>query len=73
MKLLKKAPNTHLIISSIILLVAILSWIIPAGEYSRHIFEGREVVDANSFRFVESNPQFVDDALLAGRSDIRNE
>ena len=37
--MLKKIPHTYTIIFSIILLCAVLSWIIPAGEYSRHTVE----------------------------------
>jgi len=66
MKLTKlKAPNTFLIIFSLLIIVAVLTWIIPAGEYERTELHGRQVVQADSFTFTESNPQNIDDVLLA--------
>jgi len=52
-----KAPNTYLIISSIIVLMAILTWIIPAGEFQRSEINGRNVVVPGSYQQVDSNPQ----------------
>ena len=58
MKLAKiKAPNTYLLIFSIIILTAILTWIIPSGEYNRIDMNGRKVVVSESYHSVESNPQ----------------
>lgn len=68
----KKIPHTYTIIASIILLCAILSWIIPAGEYSRHTVEvngsTRTVIIDNSYHAVESSPQTwqVFSSLLQG-------
>ena len=70
--MLKKIPHTYTIIFSIILLCAVLSWIIPAGEYSRHTVEvngtTRSVIVDNSYHAVESVPQTwqVFSALLQG-------
>lgn len=60
-----KAPNTFLIIFSMIILIAMLSWIIPAGEFNRIEKNGKEVVDSESFHYVESNHQNIDDILKA--------
>ena len=66
MKLSKiKTPNTFFIIFSILFIVAILTWIIPGGEYSRVTVDGKEVVDANSFRYVDRNPQGIADVLIS--------
>lgn len=57
----KKVPHTYTIIFSIILICAVLSWIIPAGEYGRHTVEingsTRTVITENSYHAVESSPQ----------------
>jgi uncharacterized ion transporter superfamily protein YfcC len=53
----KKAPDTLVIISFILFLAIILTWIVPAGEYLRQEINGRSVVQANSFRYIASNPQ----------------
>lgn len=68
----KKIPHTYTIIASIILLCAVLSWIIPAGEYSRHTVEvngsTRTVIVDNSYHAVEAAPQTwqVFSSLLQG-------
>lgn len=72
MALLKKIPHTYTILASIILFCAVLSWIIPAGEYSRHTIEvngtTRTVIADNSYHEVEASPQSwqVFSALLQG-------
>ncbi|MFU8844472.1 MAG: YfcC family protein, partial [Bacteroidales bacterium] len=57
----KKIPHTYVIIFYIILLAAILTWIIPGGEYKRTVMETngveRTVIDKDSFQFVERNVQ----------------
>lgn len=63
--LMNKTPNTYFIISSIIVLVAILSWIVPSGEYNRQIIDGKNIVVNNSFHYVESNPQGIPDVFMA--------
>ena len=59
--MLKKIPHTYTIISSIILICAALSWIIPAGEYNRQTVEvngaERTVIVEGSFHAVEQAPQ----------------
>lgn len=49
-------PHTYAIIFTIILIVAIATWLIPAGEYERHEVDGRQVVVENSFHYVEQSP-----------------
>ena len=70
--MLKKMPHTYTIIASIILICAVLSWIIPAGEYRRHTVEvngtARTVIVDDSFHAVEAAPQTwqVFSSLLQG-------
>ena len=52
-----KVPNTYLLLFSILILIAVLTWVIPGGEYQRTTVNGREVVVQNSFKYVDSNPQ----------------
>lgn len=51
-------PHTFVILLSVVVFVAILSFIMPAGEYDRieDPNTGRTIVDVESFHFVESNP-----------------
>lgn len=70
--MLKRIPHTYTIISSVILLCAVLSWIVPAGEYVRQTVEvngvPRTVIVDHSFHRVEQAPQTwqVFSALLDG-------
>lgn len=52
-----KLPHTYVLIFSIIILVTLLTYIIPAGEFNRVIDAntGRTIVDATSFHKVESS------------------
>lgn len=70
--MLKQIPHTYTIISSVILLCAVLSWIIPAGEYMRETIDvngiSRTVIVDHSFHRVEQTPQTwqVFSSLLEG-------
>jgi uncharacterized ion transporter superfamily protein YfcC len=73
-----KVPNTYLLLFSILILIAVLTWVIPGGEYERTTVNGREVVVQNSYKYVDSNPQgffalfmaplkgFVEAAMIIG-------
>ncbi len=66
MKLTKlKIPNTFIIIFSLLIIIAILTWIIPSGEYTRIKINGKEEVVSNSFKYVQGNPQGFGDILMA--------
>jgi len=60
-----KVPNTYLLIFSLLVLIAVLTWIIPGGKYERTIMNGREVVVPNSFKYVDSHPQGVFDLFIS--------
>lgn len=57
----KKIPHTYVIVFSIIVLSAILTWIVPGGVYERQTVTvngiERNVVVPGSFHYTESNPQ----------------
>ena len=48
-----RVPNTYLLIFSLLILIAGLTWIIPGGNYERTIVDGKEVVVQNSFQVWE--------------------
>lgn len=54
-----KVPHVYIIIMILALICMLLTYIIPAGQYDRIIDteSGREIVDPESFRHVEQNPQ----------------
>ena len=51
-------PHSYVIIFCITLLMAVLSYIVPAGQFERAVdpVSGREVVVPGTFQFVEQNP-----------------
>lgn len=54
---MKRIPHTFTIVFSLIVLAAMLTWVVPAGEFLRHTVDGREVVLSDSFHFVDRAPQ----------------
>lgn len=55
--MLKKSPDSLVIVSVILVLFVILTWIIPSGEFDREEVNGRMVVVAGSYHKVEAEPQ----------------
>ncbi len=60
-----KSPNTYFLLFSLLFVTAILTWIIPGGEYERIVVNGKEMVDGDSFRFIDSKPQGIADILMS--------
>lgn len=60
-------PTAYTILFLLIVLVAALTWIIPAGRYDRVMNDtvGREVAVVGTYQEVESNPQGFTDVMLA--------
>ncbi|MGE0089114.1 MAG: YfcC family protein [Bacteroidales bacterium] len=61
MKTKRPFPHTYVIIFSIIVLSAMLTWFVPGGEFARKLKNvngiEREVIVPNSFKQVDSQPQ----------------
>lgn len=53
-----KIPHTYVILGIIIVIMAVLTWIVPAGEFDRVVDEasGRTLVVPGSYHEVEGNP-----------------
>lgn len=62
-----KFPSAYTILFTLIAVVALLTWIVPAGQYERAMNEdlGREVPITGTYAATEGNPQGVIDVLLA--------
>lgn len=54
----REFPHVFVILLSIILIVGILTYIVPAGQYQRVLDEAsnRMVIDPNSFAYIDSTP-----------------
>lgn len=58
--------HSLVIIVCIILAAALMTWILPAGEYDRYEnAQGKLVVDPTSYHHIEKNPATIGDVLLA--------
>ncbi len=77
---MKRIPHTFTIVFYLILFAALMTWIIPGGEFVRETVSisnddgsvsSREVVKSNSFHFVDSKPQTwqVFSSLFSGFCD----
>lgn len=59
--MLKRIPHTYVIVFSIIVLSAVLTWVIPGGVFDRQIVTvngiNRNVVIPGSFHYIDRNPQ----------------
>ena len=61
-----KVPHTLVIISAIILLIAIATYIVPGGAYDEVVNEaGKTVVVDGSFHYIENKPQGLFEVLQA--------
>ncbi|MET4695331.1 hypothetical protein [Endozoicomonas lisbonensis] len=63
-------PDIYVILSSFIIIVALLTWVIPAGQFERDTLpNGRQVVIAGTYQQIEQTPVgFMDviEAIPAG-------
>ncbi|MCK4577928.1 MAG: YfcC family protein [Candidatus Marinimicrobia bacterium] len=60
-----KTPNTYAILLSILVLMAVLTWILPGSQYDRVEINGRLVVDPDTFTYVEAARQGIPELLMA--------
>ncbi len=51
-----KFPSSTLMLFSIIIIIAIMTYIVPAGQYAYVDQGGTQVVDGNSFQYVDQKP-----------------
>ncbi|MCE8019438.1 YfcC family protein [Halomonas sp. MCCC 1A11036] len=60
-------PTAFTILFGLTILAAVLTWVVPAGQYERAYDEslGREVTVVGSYQQVEANPQNAWDVLMA--------
>jgi uncharacterized ion transporter superfamily protein YfcC len=53
----KKSPDSLVIVSVILVIFVLLTWIVPAGEFDRAEVNGRMVVVAGTYHTVQAEPQ----------------
>lgn len=57
--------NTLVMIFAVVIMVAILTWIVPGGEYQREVKDGRTLVIPESFQYIDNEPQGIGEVLIA--------
>jgi uncharacterized ion transporter superfamily protein YfcC len=68
-----KMPHPYSLIFSIIIFIALLTYILPAGEFERYKdSNGRTLVKAGSYHNVEKNPQGLTSILMSVVKGIEN-
>ncbi|MCB2211327.1 TIGR00366 family protein [bacterium] len=60
-----KPPNTYLILFTLLVIMAVLTWIVPGGRYQTELVDGREMVVPGSFEQVPAEPQNLLNLLVA--------
>ena len=60
-----KVPHTYVLLIGLILVAAVSTWFIPAGQYDRKMENGREGIDPGSFHAVRPEPANIFDVFLA--------
>lgn len=62
-----EAPNALVLIFMLLIVVSILSYIVPVGNYDRYRDEAtkRDLVNPTTFHAVEKNPRGITDVLMA--------
>lgn len=61
----QKFPHTYAILLSVVIIGAILSYIVPAGEYERTEVDGQTVVVSGSYEGVEQSPVGIFELFMA--------
>ena len=58
-------PNGFVILFFIVIIAGILTYLVPSGQYEKEVIDGNEVVDPNSFSYIEQSPVPVFDIFKA--------
>lgn len=60
-----RIPHTYVLLISLTVLAAVLTWVVPAGRYERAVERGRTLIDPASFHAVQAQPAGIFEILLA--------
>ncbi|MGL5718303.1 MAG: YfcC family protein [Paraclostridium sp.] len=58
-------PHTYAIIFGLIVIMAVLTWIVPSGQFDMTEINGRSIIVAGTYKLVESNPQGIVEVFKA--------
>ncbi|MBP7243620.1 MAG: YfcC family protein, partial [Amaricoccus sp.] len=60
-----RVPHTFVLLFALVVLAAIATHLLPAGEYQRTEVAGRKIVDPDSYRPIPAHPAGFGDVFLA--------
>jgi uncharacterized ion transporter superfamily protein YfcC len=60
-----RVPHTYALLFGLIVLAAVCTWVLPAGQYERVVKDGRTLVDPASYHEVPRSPAGIGDVFLA--------
>lgn len=60
-----QAPDTYVILFSVLLIAVISTYLVPAGSFDREVVDGVEQVIPNTYQKVDGNPAGIMDIFLA--------
>jgi uncharacterized ion transporter superfamily protein YfcC len=63
--MLKKLPDTLVLVFGILCVFVILTWLIPAGAFERTTQNGREVIVPGTFAYAQPKPQHITSIFTA--------
>jgi uncharacterized ion transporter superfamily protein YfcC len=52
-----KLPHTFVLLFIILALIAAATWLVPGGKYDTHLVNGKQLINPDSFHYIESAPQ----------------
>jgi uncharacterized ion transporter superfamily protein YfcC len=64
-KFFTKSPDALVVVGLFLILIAALTWILPAGAYDREVVNGKTMVVPGTYKTTDSNPQGIFDVLTS--------
>eukprot|EP01034_Spumella_vulgaris_P005163 gene5163-6587_t len=58
-------PNTYVLVFAILALIALSTWLIPGGKYDTHLVNGKQLINPDTFHYIESKPQGLAALMMA--------
>ena len=52
-----KLPHTFVLLFIILALIAAATWLVPGGKYDTHLVNGKQLINPDSFHYIDSAPQ----------------
>ncbi|WP_342118735.1 YfcC family protein [Pseudoduganella sp. OTU4001] len=60
-----KLPNTFVLLFLIMAMIALATWLVPGGKYETHLVNGKQLINPDTFHYIDSKPQGLAAFLMA--------